>query len=129
MPHIQIDYSGNLEPDVDIGALCEAVRSSASQIDALPIPGIRVRAIKVDHYAIADGDPKHGFVDISVRLREGRTARVKQQVIERIFESARAFLSSAMNIRSIALSAELREIDANLAPKCGTIRDHLEEQQ
>ena len=126
MPHIHIEYSGNLEGDVDIQGLCEAILAEAAAIDALPLPGIRVRAIRVDYYAIADGNPKHGFVDIALRMREGRSAEVKQDAIARIFEAARTALAPVMARRSLALSAELREIDANLAPKCGTIRDHLE---
>lgn len=129
MPHIHIEYSGNLEERVDMGGLCEAIRQVAAQIDALPMPGLRVRAIRVDHYAIADGDPKHGFVDLSVRLRVGRAEEVKQDIVARVFEAARAYLSSAMAQHSIALSAELRDIDAALSPKCGTIRDHLEGQR
>ncbi len=127
MPHIHIEYSANLEQVVDMAGLCDALRQSAARIDALPMPGLRVRAIRVDHYSIADGDPKHGFVDISVRLREGRADAVKQNVIKQIFDTARAFLKPAMDAHSIALSSELRDIDAGLSPKCGTIRDHLED--
>ncbi|MBY4893301.1 5-carboxymethyl-2-hydroxymuconate isomerase [Jannaschia sp. EhC01] len=125
MPHFQIDYSANLEDTVDMAALCEAIRAEAAGIDAFPMPGIRVRATRVDHYAIADGNPKHGFVDISVRLREGRPDDVKQDAIARIFEAAKACLVDAMATHSIALSAEMRDIDAALSPKTGTIRDHL----
>jgi 5-carboxymethyl-2-hydroxymuconate isomerase len=32
-----------------------------------------------------------------------------------------------MESRSIALSAEMRDIDAALSPKAGNIRDHLED--
>lgn len=127
MPHLHIDYSANLEEALDMTALCEAIRSEAAQIEAFPMPGIRVRATRVDHYAIADGDPAHGFVDISVRIREGRSDRVKHEAITRIFEAAKRFLAPVMATRSIALSAELRDIDAGLSPKCGTIRDHLED--
>ncbi|WP_171133214.1 MULTISPECIES: 5-carboxymethyl-2-hydroxymuconate isomerase [unclassified Ruegeria] len=126
MPHIQIEYSGNLERIVDMSALCEAIRQRAVQIEALPMPGLRVRAVRVDHYAIADGDPKHGFVDISVRIREGRPNAVKQDVVTQIFEAAQDFLGPVMAKRPVALSAELRDIDARYSPKCGTIRDHLE---
>ena len=126
MPHFQIDYSANLEGAVDMAALCEAIRAEAALIETFPTPGIRVRATRVDHYAIADGDPKHGFVDISVRLREGRADDVKQDAITRIFEAARAHLAPAMATRSIALSAEMRDINAALSPKTGTIRDHME---
>lgn len=125
MPHIYVEYSGNLEQIVDMDALCEALRAEAAGIDALPMPGLRVRAIRVDHYAIADGDPKHGFVDIVLRLREGRSSEVKRDAINRVFEAARRFLAPAMEAHSLALSAEIRDIDADMSPKCGTIRDHL----
>ncbi|ASJ73355.1 5-carboxymethyl-2-hydroxymuconate Delta-isomerase [Granulosicoccus antarcticus] len=126
MPHFQIDYSGNLEAVVDIGGLCEHIRAQAAKIDTFPLAGIRVRAIRVDHYAIADGNDKHGFVDISIRMRGGRVASVKQDAAQRVFEAARVYLESAMQTQSIALSLELRDIDPDLSPKIGTIREHLE---
>lgn len=127
MPHFHIDYSANLDEVVDIGALCEAIRAEAAQIDAFPTAGIRVRANRVDHFAIADGNPRHGFVDLSVRLREGRPDAVKQDAIARIFAVLKAFMAPAMENRPIALSAEMRDIDAGLSPKFGTIRDHMED--
>ena len=126
MPHIHIDYSANLEPHVDMAQFCQALRAAAVEIDAFPMPGIRVRATKVDHYAIADGAPKHGFIDISVRLREGRAAEVKAAAIQHLFQAAERYLAPVMASRSVALSAEMRDIDAALSPKTGTIRKHLD---
>lgn len=127
MPHFHIDYSANLDEVVDIGALCEAIRAEAAQIDTFPTAGIRVRATRVDHFAIADGNPKHGFVDLSLRLREGRPDAIKQEAMARIFAVMKAFMAPAMQTRPIALSAEMRDIDAGLSPKFGTIRDHMED--
>ncbi len=126
MPHFHIEYSANLEEVVDVGALCEAIRAEAVQIDAFPLAGVRVRATRVDHYAIADGNAKHGFIDLSIRLREGRSQDVKSDSITRIFATLKSFMSEALGTHSIALSAEIRDIDASLSPKFGTIRDHLE---
>ncbi len=125
MPHFQIDYSANLEQVVDMAALCEAIRAAAAEVDAFPLAGIRVRATRVDHVAIADGDAKHGFLDLSVRLREGRPQDVKEAAIAHVFAALKAFMAPAMQTHSIALSAEMRDIDARLAPKFGTIRNHL----
>lgn len=127
MPHFQIEYSANLEAVVDMGALCEAIRARAAKIEAFPMAGIRVRAIRVDHVAMADGDAKHGFIDLSVRLREGRPDAIKRDAIEQIFATLREFMTLAMTSHSIALSAEMRDINAELSPKFGTIRDHLED--
>lgn len=128
MAHFHIDYSANLEEVVDISALCEAIRACAANMDTFPMAGVRVRAIRVDHYAIADGQSKHGFIDLSVRLRAGRTPEVKKAAIAEIFDTLKAFTKEAMETHSIAISAEMRDIDADLSPKFGTIRDHMESQ-
>ena len=127
MPHFIIEYSANVEKYVNMSDLCEHIRATAVQIDAFPMPGVRVRAIKVEHYAIADGGSNHGFVDISVRLRAGRTPDVKRAATQAIFEAAKTFLDPALSNHSLALSFEMRDIDPELSPKCGSIRDHLKE--
>ncbi|MDG1103226.1 MAG: 5-carboxymethyl-2-hydroxymuconate isomerase [Ascidiaceihabitans sp.] len=127
MPHFQIDYSANLEAVVDIGQLCEAIRARAATIETFPMAGIRVRATRVDHVAMANGDVKHGFIDLSVRLREGRPDAVKRDAIDQIFATLKDFMTPAMASHSIALSAEMRDINAELSLKFGTVRDHLED--
>ena len=127
MPHFQIEYSASLETVVDIGYLCEAIRARAATIETFPMAGIRVRATRVDHVAMADGNPKHGFIDLSVRLREGRPDALKRDAIDQIFATLKDFMIPAMASHSIALSAEMRDINADLSPKFGTIRDHLED--
>ena len=126
MPHLMIDYSANVEPDLDIGGLCNTLRDVAASIDAFPLAGVKVRAVRVDHYAIADGNPEHGFIDISVRIREGRDMETKQNAAQKIFEAANEFVADVMQRRSLALSLELRDIDAALSPKSGSIRKYLE---
>ena len=125
MPHLMIDYSANIEPDIDMSRLCENLRAIATEIEAFPIAGVKVRAVRVDHYAIADGNPAHGFIDISVRIRDGRDLETKKQAVDAIFNAANDFVSPIMQKRSLALSVELRDITAELAPKSGTIRKYL----
>ncbi len=127
VPHFHIDYSANLEEVIDMAALCEAIRAEAAGIETFPVAGIRVRAIRADHVAMADGAAQHGYIDLSIRLREGRSKEVKRDAVERVFARLRAFVAPAMQTRPIALSAEIRDIDAALSPKFGNIRDHLED--
>lgn len=120
-----IDYSANLEQAVDWPAFCDLLRRSAIDTGVFPMAGVRVRAVRADHVSIADGDPKHGYIDISIRLRAGRAPEDKKRATEAIFAAARAFLEPLMQTRPIALSMEMRDIDPDLSPKTGTIRDHL----
>jgi len=127
MPHFQIDYSANLEEVVDMAALCEVIRATAAQIETFPTAGIRVRATRVDFFAMADGNPKHGFLDLSIRLRAGRSEGVKNDAVGRVFAALKEFMAPAMTTHSIALSSEIRDIDAVLSHKFGNVRDHLED--
>jgi 5-carboxymethyl-2-hydroxymuconate isomerase len=125
MPHIIIDYSANLEPFVDFDSLCDHLRRVAAAIDIFEMPGIRVRAIAADHYSIADGNPQHGYIDISVRLRAGRPEDARREAAAALFSAAESFLRPVLDSRPLALSLEMRDIDAALSPKTGTIRNYL----
>ena len=127
MPHIMLDYSPNVEACTDIASLCTTLREAAAATGVFPLAGIRVRAFAATHVSIADGDPKHGYIDISIRLRGGRDLDTRKRAANAVFEAARAFLEPAMQTHSLALSLEMRDIDPDLSPKCGTIRDHMQE--
>lgn len=126
MPHLMIDYSPNLEEVVDFAGLCDLVRKTAVETGVFPLSGVRVRAFAASHVSIADGSAKHGYIDLSVRLRAGREMDAKRVATAQIFAAVEAFVAPAMATRSIALSMEMRDIDPELSPKVGTIRDHLE---
>lgn len=125
MPHFHIDYSANLEPDVDIAALCNRVRVAAIETGVFPMAGVRVRAIPCHHYSIADGDPKHAYLDVSIRLRGGRPQDAKEAATDHVFNALKDFLHPVLERRPLAISLEMRDIDPALSPKAGTIRDHL----
>lgn len=128
MPHFSIEYSANLESRVDMAALCDHLRVAAIETGLFPMPGIRVRAFRAEHVSIADGSPEHGFLDLSIRLREGRPQEAKEAATQHIFAALNTFLAPAMAEHSIALSMEMRDIDSRLSPKAGSIRDHLKKE-
>lgn len=125
MAHFTIDYSPNLEPDVDIAALCDLIRRAAIETGVFPLAGIRVRAFAAQYVSIADGDAQHGYIDIAVRLRGGRTIEARKAATDQIFAAAQAHLAPVMAERSLALSFEMRDIDPELSPKAGSVREFL----
>ena len=87
--------------------------------------GIRVQAVAVDHVVMADGNPEHGFLDISRRIGAGRGDATQESVLDSVLAAARAFCRPEMERRSILLPMELRDIDAKLSRKASSIRDNL----
>jgi 5-carboxymethyl-2-hydroxymuconate isomerase len=127
MPHIHVDYSPNLEERLDIAGLCRALRDAAVETGVMPLAGIRVRATACTHVVIADGNPDHAFLDISLRLRAGRSTEDKTRATAHVFAAAEAFCAGALASSSLMLSFEMRDIDPDLSPKTSSIRRYLGE--
>ena len=127
MPHIIIDYSANLEDRLDMAALCNVLKDAAAATGVFPPAGIRVRAHAASHVVIADGDARHGFVDIIVRIAAGRTEEAKGHATDAVFDAARAFTADLMGSAPFMLSLELQEMNAALSRKASSIRDYLPE--
>ncbi|HNP64591.1 MAG TPA: 5-carboxymethyl-2-hydroxymuconate Delta-isomerase [Woeseiaceae bacterium] len=125
MPHLIIEYSANLEADLDIRKLVRAMHETAVTIDALPTAGIRTRAVRRDNVMIADGHPDNGFINMTLRIAQGRTIEEQKAAGEKLFGSLKGFISEVYARRPIALSFEIQEIDTEKRWKHGNIRDYL----
>lgn len=126
MPHFTIEYSANLDEHVDLAAFCEALKAAGIATGLFEPAGIRVRALRCESYAIADGHPDNSFIDLSVRLRAGRDLERRKAATQHIFAAAESFLEPLFAKRPLALSFEMRDIDPDLSPKRNSIREHIE---
>lgn len=125
MPHLTIEYSANLETRIDLDGLCAALLETVLQTGPFEIGGVRVRALRADHYAIADRLPENAFIDLSFRIGKGRSADEKKRAGEAIFATASSLLAPLFETPHFALSLEIREIDAELSWKKNTIHPRL----
>lgn len=128
MPHVTIEYSSNLDTAVDIDRLCRAIHEAMLASGLFEIGAVRVRALRAEHYAVADLDPRNGFVDISVRIGTGRSDADKKAVGDTVNQAAEAELASVLAAPHFALSLELREIDAALSWKTNPMHGRLRRQ-
>jgi 5-carboxymethyl-2-hydroxymuconate isomerase len=125
MPHFTIEYSANLDGRVDMGAVVELVRREAVATGIFPLGGIRVRAIKCEHYAIADGRKSFGFLDMVLRLGEGRDLPTRQKAGEHIFKALSAYLDPVFANRKFALSFDMQINDKETSWKRNNIHEAL----
>jgi len=125
VPHFTIEYSANLEGDLDLDAMFEAIRRAAVATGVFPLGGIRIRALRADHFTVADGDPRHGFVDLVCRLGRGRDLPTRRHAGEAVFQALSRFLDPVFARRSLALSFEMREIDPDLSWRRNPIHETL----
>ena len=125
MPHFTIEYSANLDNRVDMGNVVELIRKAAVETGIFPLGGIRVRAIRCDQVAIADGRPHFGFLDMVLRLGEGRDLATRKKAGEHIFKALSAYLDPVFANGKFALSFDMQINDKETSWKRNNIHDAL----
>jgi 5-carboxymethyl-2-hydroxymuconate isomerase len=125
MPHFSIEYSANLDSRLDMGKVVEVVRQAAVETGIFPLGGIRVRAIRCEHYAIADGNPHFGFLDMVLRLGEGRDLATRKKAGENIFRALSDHLDPVFAAGHFALSFDVQINDKETGWKRNNIHGAL----
>jgi 5-carboxymethyl-2-hydroxymuconate isomerase len=125
MPHFTLEYSGNLDARVDIGAVVEVVRKAAVETGIFPLGGIRVRAVRCEHFAIADGNPEFGFLAMVLRLGEGRDLATRKKAGEHIFKALSDYLNPVFSNSKFALSFDIQINDKEMSWKRNNIHEAL----
>ena len=113
MPHLVVLYTGNLDAETNMKALCRsladamlAVRDERAQ-QVYPTGGVRVLAYPATHYAVADGQRDYAFVYLNLRMGRGRSEAVKQRAGEALLAAAKAHFEPLFATRYIGLTLQI----------------------
>jgi 5-carboxymethyl-2-hydroxymuconate isomerase len=129
MPHQIIEYSRNLEDQVDIGDLVQALHDIASTIPVVPLANLRTRAAARDFYQIADGQPDNAFVNVTLRLAPGHTQEEKNDAGTKLFQALCDYLEPVYASSPLTLSYEIQELDAELRWQQNNIPQYMKRRQ
>lgn len=125
MAHATVEYTANLEGGFDLDALLALIarhmREEAGGV--FPVGGIRVRAVRLDHYVIADGEgAEDAFLNIDVKMGAGRSPEFRRSYFDALFATVRTFLDPIFTARPFALSMYVEEAEGW---KANTIHQRL----
>lgn len=126
MPHQIIEYSSNLDKELDIPGLVEALHLCAASLEPLPLAGLRTRAYPTSEFAIADRHPDNAFVAVYLRIAQGRTEAARQTVGKALFECLCEYTAKLFAVKPIALSYEVQEIDLTTRWNQNNLKQHLQ---
>ncbi|WP_179506783.1 MULTISPECIES: 5-carboxymethyl-2-hydroxymuconate isomerase [unclassified Sphingomonas] len=114
MAHVTIEWTANLEGELDVRALMEMLAADMKDRSdgVFPVGGIRVRAYRVDHYVIADNaGPEDAFINVDVKMGAGRSAEFRQRYFDALFARLRDHLGGMFDRRPLALSLYVKETE------------------
>lgn len=110
MPHLIVEYSANLETDLDMAALARVIHEAALATGVFPIGGCRTRLARRDTYVIGDGHADNRFIHVQARIGAGRSDEVRQQAAEQIFAALKRATADTFARRPLGLTFEIVEI-------------------
>jgi 5-carboxymethyl-2-hydroxymuconate isomerase len=113
MPHIVVEYTDNL--DVDIQPLLAHLTEEVVATGAINLKGVKSRAIKHTQYRIADGDPSYAFVHVGLLIREGRPIEVQKEATQRVMKVLKETFGPLFENRRLSLSVDLKEMRDGIA--------------
>jgi 5-carboxymethyl-2-hydroxymuconate isomerase len=115
MPHIQIDYSANLEAAVADARLVDAIHQAAVASGIFPVWGIRTFARAVTQYRIGNGEADNGFVNVTVRIAPGRNLALRQRVSRELFGAMLQAMDALFKTQRLGCQLEVTEFDAEVS--------------
>ena len=113
MPHLTLEYSDNLE--VDVQPLLERLHEEVVATGAINLKGIKSRAIKHTQYRIADGDPDYAFVHVGLLIREGRPMEIQKEATQRVMKVLKETFGHLFEKRKLSLTVDLKEMRDGIA--------------
>jgi 5-carboxymethyl-2-hydroxymuconate isomerase len=110
MPHFIVEFTANLEAEGNVPGLLQKINDTLiAQESVFPVGGIRSRAVRLDHYRMADGQADYAFVHAILKIGAGRDERTKQRVGDALFDVIKHHFAALYEKRYLALSMELVE--------------------
>ena len=113
MPHLTLEYSDNIE--VDVQPLLARLHEEVVATGAINLKGIKSRAIKQTQFRVADGDPDYAFVHVGLLIREGRPIEIQKEATQRVMKVLKETFGHLFEKRKLSLTVDLKEMRDGIA--------------
>jgi len=113
MPHLTLEYSDNIE--VDVQPLLARLHEEVVATGAINLKGIKSRAIEHTQYRVADGDADYAFVHVSLLIREGRPIEIQKEATQRVMKVLKETFGHLFEKRKLSLTVDLKEMRDGIA--------------
>ncbi len=125
MPHFSYEYSANLDGRLDHDALCDRLFDTAIGTGFFEVGAVRVRAVRCDHFRVADGLPENAFLHLMLRMGQGRSEQDRAAIGEAVFSALTAQLDDLLSEPYFALTFEICEIESAYSWKKNAIHPRV----
>jgi 5-carboxymethyl-2-hydroxymuconate isomerase len=113
MPHLTLEYTDNLQ--VDVQPLLARLHAEVVATGAINLRGIKSRAIRHTEYRIAEGNADYAFVHVNLLIREGRSIEIQKEAARRVMAVLKDTFGHRFDKGYLSLSVDIKEMREGIA--------------
>jgi 5-carboxymethyl-2-hydroxymuconate isomerase len=110
MPHITLEYSGNLGEVTGLQELFARTHAILAETAAIRMSNCKSRAIPVEACHVGSGHPGSAFVHMDVRILEGRPSATRQAIGRQLLSALRDHFKAPPEVDDLQITVEVRDI-------------------
>lgn len=110
MPHLILEYSGNIEAEETFSSLFAKCHAVLAEVLPTNIQSCMSRAIKQDNYYVGNGDSQNGFIYLQCKVLKGRTKETLQKAAEQLFFIVKEHFADYSQQPQIRIAVEMTEL-------------------
>jgi 5-carboxymethyl-2-hydroxymuconate isomerase len=117
MPHLVLEYSANVPDEPDLGLALRRLHEAITTAGPFDLANVKSRAVRHEHFRVADGAARRAFVHLTAAVLPGRDAEVLHATAAALLAVLLETFPRASTERRCDFSVEIREMRRDLYVK------------
>jgi 5-carboxymethyl-2-hydroxymuconate isomerase len=110
MPHLTLEYTANIPAPKDPALIMKTMHEVLHEVGGVKIENCKSRIKAADPFFISRGEESAAFLHLDVRLIEGRTNELKQEIGGGLLDILKQEYKKEMQTRDLQITVEIRDI-------------------
>lgn len=110
MPQITFEFTENVLEKNNLSPVMEGIHYILVENLPASLSACKSRIIEIENYLIGDGDHLNAFVHLGVKIKSGRTDKVKSTTAQKLLDHLISHLTQSKDERNLSVSVEIAEI-------------------
>ncbi|MDH6144566.1 5-carboxymethyl-2-hydroxymuconate isomerase [Kitasatospora sp. GP30] len=111
MPHLVLEYSGNIREAVDPADVLGKLHAALTDAGGFRHQDFKSRAVRMDRYFIGDGSYEQSFVNLDIRTFAGKSAEVRAAVSEAALAVLIEAFATTLRETACDISVQITDLD------------------
>lgn len=110
MPHLTLQYTENINQDIDFPDLFSKLHGILVDPGGIKIDNCKSRAIRLENYYIGRGEISNAFVHLDVQFLEGRSILLKKEIGNQMLDALKKYYKLSIAEFNLQITIEIRDI-------------------